>query len=169
MFAAYMLYELVFWCLGWEEGLANLAHHVLFLGLCAYLLSHLVFIKIAAIALSMEFSTIPLCLHLVLRKLKGWETLSDICAAVFAATFLFFRLGVFGYGYLDLLWSWTFHFDLFSRVPEHGAHFGMLAYSAAFALQLYWSLGIIAQLYSTLCSRRGSTGQKPCSGEGKLA
>jgi len=145
-----MLYELIFWCLGWEKGLAKLTHHVLFLSLCSYLLSYHVFIKIAAIALSMEFSTIPLCVHLLSRQLRGWETTAHISGALFAASFLFFRIIVFGAGYLDLLWSWTFHFVVFNRVPMYGAHFGMLVYSAAFVLQLYWSIGITRKLYAAL-------------------
>jgi len=148
-FAGYMLFLIVFWCLGWEKGLIPLVHHTMFFTIAVYLLSHMVLPKIALLALTMEMSSLPLAVHNFSRQLNGWEITAKWSGAIFAIMFLFFRMLLFGYGSLDLLYSWVFHFGMFENLPtlpSAGAHLGVGLYQLALMLQLYWGIGIVGKV-----------------------
>merc|ERR1712060_659666 len=101
--------------LGWEKGIEPLLHHVGFLAAGALILTVVVYGKLAMAAVAMEISSVFLNMHLLMRTLDGdlWKQVSDFAMVVFAASFVFIRLGFYTYVVLEFIYLYVFHRELF--------------------------------------------------------
>jgi len=152
-FTGNMVYQLVFFFLGWEKGMDVLLHHVGFLVAGALVLTVVVYGKLAMGAVAMEMSSPLLNLHLLSRTLDGdgWKLVSNIAMVTFAAMFVLVRLGCYSYVVLEFMYLYWFRHELFPYwTPPVLTNGIMIVFTLGWILQLVWGKGVVLKSLKVL-------------------
>lgn len=146
VFTANMIYQLLFWFLGWEKGLDSLAHHVGFLIAGCLVLVFVVYGKLAMFAVAMELSSPFLNLYLLARMLDGklLALVSNVAMVVFTILFLFMRLGCYSFAVFEFHYLYWFRRELFPLWTPLAATYGiMITFTLGWVLQLFWAKVVV--------------------------
>jgi len=153
VFTGNMVYQLVFWLLGWEKGMDMLLHHVGFLTAGVLVLTVVVYGKLAMGAVAMEMSSPLLNLHLLMRTLDGdgWKLLSNLAMTTFGAMFVLVRLGYYSYVVLEFNYLYWFRHELFpSWTPPVLTVSIMIVFTLGWILQLVWGKSVVLKSLKVL-------------------
>lgn len=165
LFNGWILFQCMWWILGWEAGIDKLIHHVIFLIPAIVGQYYHIMAELVVFAISMETSTPALAMMLLTRQVEGHERAVAISGGIFSVLFLVIRIFVYGYG---LARSWSFWVDppssALAELGEVGsgrrvAVVAMQAiFSAGWLLQLFWARTIAARLYGVISGRQSVHG-----------
>lgn len=163
MFTANMVYQVIFWVLGWEKGLDMLLHHVGFLITGCMVLVFAVYGKLITSAMAMEMSSPFLSLHMLARMLDGkwWALVSNLAMVVFAAVFVVVRLGFYSFAVLEFHYLYWYHHELFPQWTPPAASYGlMFCFTLGWVLQLFWGKLVVSKAVKTCLGFLGLASKK---------
>ena len=149
LYTSWSLFQMVWIVLGWESGIDNYIHHVVFLSVSLVGFYFNVAGELFLFAGAMEVSTPPLNVMLTAQQVEGSGSAAaaDKAGAVFVLLFFTSRVAGFGYGLwrsLSFWWAGSPVADLSGR--EGAAALLHVLFGAGWIVQLFWARVVLGKL-----------------------
>jgi len=148
VFTGNMIYQTLFWFLGWEKSWEMLAHHIGFFVAGYLTIAAAVYPKLCMSAISMELSSPFLSLYLLTRMLDGehWELVSNLSMVVFSFLFVVIRLGIYSFVVLEFHYLYWWHSELFPpSTPTSFTKAILIIFTLGWVLQLMWGRLVVSK------------------------
>ena len=143
IFLGYILALCASFLIGWDRGVDKAVHHLLYatIGTASWLWGHLP--ELAAAALAMEISTVPLAAVQIFREPVGYERVATLTGRVFGIAFMLLRVVLFGVVLLRSLMLWWTHPEAFIEAGPVRVALTQVGYTAGWLLQCFWAWTIL--------------------------
>eukprot|EP00755_Sulcionema_specki_P019979 Sspe_Gene.70815::Locus_41850_Transcript_1_1_Confidence_1.000_Length_1180::g.70815::m.70815 len=155
IFTGYAVYITIMWLLGWEKGVDKIIHHVVFLFLAVTLAGSNVFARLSSFAMAMELSTPFLNINLISDWFDGrlFRITHLIMGSLFILSFVFLRIGVFGYGLFTTMYHYYMDRSI-APLPEPLAWAVLLLFLGGWLIQVYWLGPIWSKIVGVLGKKK---------------